>query len=333
MSIRYTLDMKNLYNIAIVITPDTSLSSALSMYDIFNFINESFETSTIKLHIDFIRTEEDVTSVNRLMKIETVYIAESSKHYDFIFFPLLKSLTPPERPNQETLSWLHRSDKMEKSILCASCTSTYILAYADLLQGKSATTHWSLEDDFTVRFPTTRLNIHKLIVDEGNIITSGGGYAYIDLCFYIINKFISHEVAYHTAKYLLVDMGRISQTYFKTLSFQVKNNDQDIEKLLQWIENNIMTTINVNDMARYLSISHKTLIRKFKHATGILPREYIQNLKVEKAKYLLVNGDLSFTDITGQLGYSNPSSFRVLFKKYTNLNPQEYRKKFINLSV
>jgi len=126
-------------------------------------------------------------------------------------------------------------------------------------------------------------------------------------------------------------MGRISQAYFKTLPLQLKHNDQEIEKLLDWIDANIEKNISVKDLADFLSISQKTLIRKFKFSTGLLPKNYLQQLKIEKAKYLLVNGNLSFQDITTHLNYSNPSSFRKMFKKLTSLTPQEYRKKFINL--
>jgi len=323
--------MKNIYHIAIVVTPETSISSSLSIYDIFNFINDSFQK--VNININFVCIEKEMTHTNKLINIDMIHIDNNGIIYDFIFFPPLKSLKVPSKPKDHTIQWLQKNYKEEKTILCSSCTSTYIFAYSNLLENKSATTHWSLEEDFKTRFPNIHLNIHKLITDEGNIITSGGGYAYIDLCFYIINKFISHEVAYYAAKYLLVDMGRISQAYFKTLSFQIKNNDQKIESLLKWIDNNIMTIINVNDMAKYLSISNKTLIRKFKHCTGLLPKQYIQNLKVEKAKYLLVNEDLTFIKISEKLGYSNPASFRILFKKYTNLTPQEYRQKFINLTI
>ena len=317
------------YKIALVLTPLTSISSALSIYDIFIYINTI--SNDYKIEIDFLNTEKNDYYKNSI-HIKSINLFEQKKIYDFIFFPPLQEINAMHlTPNKHLIHWLKQYSFQHNTILCASCSNVYTFAYAGLLNYKHATTHWSLEDDFKSKFTDITLDIHKLIVDENNILTSGGGYSYIDLSFYIINKFISHELAYKIAKDLVVDMGRISQAYFKTLPLQLKHNDQEIEDLLNWIDTNIQRNISVKDLANYLSISQKTLIRKFKFTTGLLPKNYLMQLKVEKAKYLLVNGNLSFQNITELLGYNNPSTFRQLFKKYTSLTPQEYRNKFINL--
>ncbi|WP_457747956.1 GlxA family transcriptional regulator [Sulfurimonas sp.] len=321
-----------IYKIAIIITSSTSLSSALTMYDIFDYIN--ITSNQYQIQIDFLHTEIKQNNKQRIIHIDSIFYQHSHINYDFIFLPPLKEINPTRLlPDEKFNRWLNIHHKNNHTTLCASCSNVYTFAYANLLYNKSATTHWSLEDDFNVKFTNIHLNIHKLIVDEGRILTSGGGYSYIDLCFYIINKFISHDLAYEVSKYLVVDMGRISQTYFKTLPLQIKNNDIEIERLLHWVDENIDKKISVTDMSNFLSISQKTLIRKFKNCTNMLPLTYLHQLKVEKAKYLLVTGNLSFVHITDNLGYSNPSSFRKLFHKYTNLTPREYRNKFINLNL
>jgi len=317
-------------NIAIILGENTSLSSALSIYDIFDFINNI--SSIYHLKIDFLSTDKYRIQHNNHIIINTINLKKQKNNYQFIILPSLKKVKSSIPKDDEIITWLRYMYHKGENIICSSCASSYFLAYAGLLSNKNATTHWKLEEDFQKKFPEVNLQIHKLIVDENNIITSGGGYSYIDMTFYIINKFISHNLAYHIAKQLVVDMGRISQAYFKTLPIQIKNHNVEIEKLLDWTEKQEYQILTVKKMADFLSMSPKTLIRKFNHSTGLIPLEYIHNLKVEKAKVLLVDGTLTFTKITEILGYSNPSSFRKLFKKLTKLSPQQYRNKFINIS-
>lgn len=314
-------------NIAIILTEKISVSAALSIFDIFDFINDV--SLTCHTDIDFLSTTKNIDNSIRL---NTSCIEKNNKEYHFIIVPPLKKFNSSIPKDEKLVQWLQNRHQTTNSIICSSCASSYFLAYAGCLSNKNATTHWELEEDFQNKFPEINLQIHKLIIDEGNIITSGGGYSYVDMIFYIINKFISHDIAYTIAKKLIVDMGRISQAYFKTLPIQIKNNDQDIEKLLNWVEEQPYEVLTVQKMAQFLSISSRTFIRKFKKSTGLKPLEYIQNLKVEKAKLLLVNENLTFSEITNKLGYSNSSSFRKLFKKLTHLTPQQYRDKFINLS-
>jgi transcriptional regulator GlxA family with amidase domain len=315
--------------IAIVLNDKTSISSALSIYDIFDYTNQISTKHYIK--IDFLSTDKYNAQSNQF-NIKTTSLSKANNNYAFIILPPLKNISSSIKKDEELVTWLRSIQIKTKAILCSSCASSYFLAYSGLLHNKNATTHWKLERDFKKKFPTINLQIQKLIVDENNIITSGGAYSYIDMVFYIINKFISHKLAYAVSKDLIIDLGRVSQTYFKTLPIQIKNYDSAIEKLINWIEENQYEKLSVQEMADFLAISQKTLVRKFKYSTGLMPLEYIQNLKVEKAKTLLVDGTISFAKITETLGYSNPSSFHKLFKKLTKLTPRQYRNKFINIS-
>ena len=100
--------------------------------------------------------------------------------------------------------------------------------------------------------------------------------------------------------------------------------NDDIQKVLQYIKKHFKEPIKIKDMAKHISVSERTFIRYFKKTTGELPNQYLQKLRVEEAKQLLLNTQDSFEYITYCVGYSNPSNFRSLFRKFTvpsgNLN-------------
>lgn len=217
----------------------------------------------------------------------------------------------------------------KQSIISSVCVGAYVLAQSGLLDNKYATSHWVVESIIKQNFPKVKLDVNKLIVEDDNIITAGGASAYIYLCLYIVRKFISSKAAYTCANYLGVDAGKKSQQHYKDLAQIATNNDHDIEKLISWIKNNFSKSITLKDMSKRISVSERTLIRKFKKSTGDLPNNFIQKLRVQKAKELLVNSTDSFEHITYLVGYTNPSTFRQVFKKTTNLNPIEYKRLFL----
>jgi transcriptional regulator GlxA family with amidase domain len=208
------------------------------------------------------------------------------------------------------------------------CIGAYVLAQAKLLDDKYATSHWIIEKKLKQDFPKVKLDIDKLIVEDGNIITAGGVSAYIDLCLYITRKFISKEVSYICANYLGVDAGRTSQQHYKNLTLIPSKND-DIQKVLQYLKQHFREPIIHKNMAKLISVSERTLIRYFKKSTGQLPNQYLQKLRVEEAKRLLLCTMDSFEYITYSVGYSNTSSFRELFKRLTGLTPSKYRNRFM----
>ncbi len=311
-----------------IVNIDNALTSAIAgIGDIFAIANSfSSENFLFCIETSIVSLGSDIQVYNPYFAISTIE-ADDNSAFDLIIIPPVVGTRHYANHNVYLLKWLNLMHN-KGSIVCSVCAGAYILAQTGLLDHKSVTTHWSVESDFIKRFPNVKLNISKILIDESNIITAGGGTAYIDLSLYIIKKFISMEVAYSCAKYLLIDTGRVSQEYYKDLSVAVTSNDEEINRLLAWIKQNIDRPLNIKMMSDYLSVSEKTLTRKFKKATGELPKTFVQKIKIEHAKDLLINTTSSFEHITYLSGYNDTSSFRRLFKKMTSLSPGEYRKKF-----
>ncbi|MEN8136310.1 MAG: helix-turn-helix domain-containing protein [Thermodesulfobacteriota bacterium] len=208
------------------------------------------------------------------------------------------------------------------------CTGAMILAETGLLDGKDATTHWSVTDVFRQLYPKVLLKPERLFTDAGDLFCSGGFNACIDLSLYLIERYLGCEIAAQTAKAMIFDIGRVSQTPYTCFNVQRNHNDKSILESQRQIEEKFNENINVEILAQENGMSRRTFERRFKNATGDTPLMYLQRTRVEEAKKILETKDKSFDEICYHVGYEDSSFFRKIFTKHAGLRPGEYRKRF-----
>lgn len=315
--------------VAILNLENVLASSIVGIIDIFSITNTFCCCKGRSRYFEVTVIDVDKTAKNFNTAITFPSIQpDKSQTYDLIIVPPIIKLEHNFNISDDLISWIQAMHQ-KGSYICSVCIGAYILAGAGLLTGKKATTHWAVESKLRSEFPEVDLHIDKIIIEDNNIITSGGVSTYVDLCLYIIRKFISIDAAYKCANYLVVDSGRTSQKPYKDLTIVASHNDTDINRLVEWISTNYTQTFTIKKMARKISLGERTFLRRFKKATGELPNTFIQKVRVQKAKECLVNTNESFESITEMVGYTNTSSFRRLFKTMTGLNPGEYRHSFM----
>ncbi len=167
-----------------------------------------------------------------------------------------------------------------------------------------------------------------MIVDEGDIITAGGVTAYMDLALYIVKRFGSDTLASTLSKTFLIDPVRQSQAPYTSFKFNTTHRDKDILIAQAFMEEHLANPLSVDTLADKVNLGQRTFARRFKKATGNTPLEYLQHLRISKAKSLLETDTKTVDQITRAAGYEDTSSFRRLFKRITGLSPTAYRKKF-----
>lgn len=312
-------------NIAIINIDNSLTSAILGIVDIFSIANLFCGGKNINVSI--VHTKDNIKSFNTYAKLESIAIDEKGD-YNLVIIPPIIDIEFSMEKDEQLSNWLHQMLQKGNHV-CSVCAGAYILAQSGLLNGRKATTHWLLESKLQNEFPLIDIDIDKIIIEDRNIITTGGVSTYIDLCLYIIRKFISPDVAQRCANYLVVDTGRMSQKPYKDLTILANHNDKDIKNLIIWIEEHYNEKISIIQMAKQISTSSRTLIRRFKKATGELPNHFVQKIRVQKAKEFLINTNDSFEIITCNIGYENASTFRRLFKEMSGLNPNEYRRSFM----
>ncbi len=210
--------------------------------------------------------------------------------------------------------------------MASNCTSAFLLAESGILDGKTATTTWWLEDLFQKRYPGIELDIDSLIVESDRIMCSATAMAHMQLATRLVEKLTGGKIAHLCRKYLLMENGRKTQAPFRILAQAQK--DPFLQSANQYLLKRLHENIRIEELASAMAVSNRTLIRRFKQSTGDSPVQHIQKLRIERSKYLLETSNLPASEVMERVGYQDSSSFGQIFKRHTGLTPGQYRQKF-----
>ena len=213
-------------------------------------------------------------------------------------------------------------------LITSNCTGAFFLAEAGILDGRKATTHWAHVDAFRMRYPKVQLVPEQLITTDGQVFCSGGGTSWFDLGLYLIELFIDHETAVESAKAMIIDTGRHSQLSYFAANQNKYHNDETVKAVQEWLDENYAEDFSLAWLAEQNAMSPRTLIRRFKSATGESPLAYLQTVRIEVAKKMLEMSAQTIAEITQNVGYEDVSSFSKMFKRRVGLSPREYRGRF-----
>ena len=247
---------------------------------------------------------------------------------DLVVIPGLDDdLEPSFDINRTWVPWIARWHEAGSRI-ATSCTGAFLAADAGVLDDKEATTHWIAADSFRRRFPRVHLRPERMIVDAGDVISSGGATTFLALVIYLTERYGSHEQAVLASKVMLIDGERNSQLPYVAFAPYRDHADRLIHSVQSFIEEQLAEGVSVEDMATSASVSTRTLGRRFRAATGATPRGYLQRIRLEMAKRLLETIDDPVDVIRARVGYRDPTAFRRAFSRATGLGPREYRRKY-----
>lgn len=316
--------------IGIVMLDDVLMSAVTGIEDTFNFANlMTKDPQEPEFKLIFVSPFRNVTPAHSSVSLKTRPIWGDDS-FDIVILPPVMTDIEKFFHYPVLIEWLVKMYH-KGTVLSSICVGTFLLAQTGLLDHRNATTHWLFEKEFKNAFPKINTQCHKLLVDEKKVITAGGATAYQNLTLCLMKKYHSPYSVYKCASYMLIDTGRDSQKCYRSLDFDIPVHDTEIEKLLSWIKKNIQKELTIKKMAQKMGLHERSFRRRFKNTVKTTPTKYLQNLRIEQAKLMLINSIKSFEEITYDVGFNNVSSFRRLFKRETSLNPGEYRKKFNSL--
>lgn len=227
--------------------------------------------------------------------------------------------------NAALLTWLDGRPATQQ--LASLCSSAFILAAAGLLDGRRATTHWSLADAFRRRFPRVRLDIDELLTHDGHLLCSGGAQAGLDLCLYLIGQHGGDWLAQQVASALVFDTRRGRQSRFAPLLPELSVQEGSLASLLHWLQKHHAEPLDLHRLAEQAHCSPRTLLRRFKAGTGLTPNEYLQRLRIESARIALRNPTTSLEQVAAQVGYADRATFAKLFKQLCGETPGAFRRR------
>jgi AraC family transcriptional activator FtrA len=212
--------------------------------------------------------------------------------------------------------------------IASICSGAFLIAHSGLLDGKRATTHWRHTDRFARQFPHIRIAPDVLYVDEGNVITSAGSAAGIDMLLHLVRKDYGPHVANNFARRMVVPPHRDGgQSQFVVQPIAVRTNDR-IASVADWMAGNLSEDITIEMLADRAAMSVRTFTRRFRAATGTAPIEWLIRLRVRRAQDLLETTDVPIDTIAHDAGFGAPETLRHHFRKVVGTSPSAWRATF-----
>jgi AraC family transcriptional regulator, transcriptional activator FtrA len=208
------------------------------------------------------------------------------------------------------------------------CSGAFVLAAAGLLDGGGATTHWRYADAFKKRFPQIALNPDVLYVDRGNVLTSAGSAAGIDLLLHIVRSDFGSEAANSVARRMVVPAHRDGgQSQFIERPVPPRA-DGKLAALLEFMRQRMASPMTISMLASEAAMSERTFLRRFKEMTGLTPADWLLNVRLDYAKQLLETSSASIEDISMLAGFGSAATLRMHFRNAVGISPRDYRSRF-----
>lgn len=238
---------------------------------------------------------------------------------------------PPASPRLlRTLRAAHRRGGR----IVAICSGAFPLAEAGLLDGRRATTHWRMAGEFARRYPDVILDSDVLYVDHGDVATSAGTSAGIDLCLHLVRS--DHGAAYaaEIARHMVMPPHREGgQRQYATQPTSPNAVTESLAPLIDWVSGNLHEPLSVSDMASYAGISERTLARRFLDQLGTSPGRWLLAQRIAAARRLLEQTDLTVETIANRVGLSTATNLRRRFHQAVCTTPAAYRRVFRDRST
>jgi transcriptional regulator GlxA family with amidase domain len=241
---------------------------------------------------------------------------------------VLPSASAEREPPAAVLDALRAASDEGKRVL-SLCTGAFVLAAAGLLDGHTATTHWSECADLARLYPRVRVEPKVLYVDEGNLLTSAGSAASLDLCLHVVQRDYGTEIANRVARDLVVPLHRPGgqAQYIETPLPAVGEADR-FSDALTWLREHLAEPVTVSDLARRATMSPRTFARRFHASTGTTPLQWVLAERVSLAQRLLETTDLPVDAVAGKSGFGTADNLRKHFARAVRTTPQAYRRAF-----
>ncbi|WP_118134770.1 GlxA family transcriptional regulator [Oceanicella sp. SM1341] len=326
-------------DIAILVVPESTASTAFGMYDIFASVGRDWSVVTGgPPGPGYMAPRLVAPSAEGFRAANGAFIRPDTGFSDcpspaLVCIPDL--FVAPGAPlggrYDAAVDWL-RAVHARGAIIAAACSGGLLLAEAGLLDGCTATTHWAYCEAMRAAYPEVTVEGARVLVASGEgqrLLTAGGGTSWQDMALYLVARFCGAEEAMRMARLYLLDWHSAGQLPFAALSVAPRQvADAGIAAAQVWLADHYAQAGAVSAMVARSGLAERSFKRRFHRATGLAPIDYVHTLRLEEAKQLLETGDDPVEEVAAAIGYEDASFFRRLFRRKVGLSPSEYRRRF-----
>lgn len=233
-----------------------------------------------------------------------------------------------EAPVPDALVRALRSAHARGARLLSICSGSVVLAATGLLDGRRATTHWRYAEAFQRRFPKVEVDPAVLYVDEGQVLTSAGSAAGLDLCLHVVRRDFGAEIANLVARRLVIPPHRDGgQAQFVERPVAARERNP-MSALTAYMQLNLAEPMLIADLARRATMSQRSFMRHFKQATGTTPADWLVTARLARAREMLEESAWSIEHIAAHCGFGTAMTLRHHFRVKLGLSPSSYRERF-----
>jgi transcriptional regulator GlxA family with amidase domain len=230
--------------------------------------------------------------------------------------------------DERLVAWV-REAALRSRRVASVCTGAFLLAEAGLLKGRRATTHWASCAKLAGRHADIEVESDPIFVRDGNVITSAGVTAGMDLSLALVEEDFGRELALEVARWLVVFVKRPGGQAQFSAQLEAQMADREpLRSLQEWLPDNLGEDLSVPALARRASMSERHFARAFRDETGMTPAAYVETARVERARIFLDSGDLPVETIARQTGFGTVETMRRAFRRRVGVSPAGYRSRF-----
>ncbi len=230
--------------------------------------------------------------------------------------------------DESLIRWIRSAARRSRRVTSV-CSGSFLLAAAGLLEGRTVTTHWSSCAELARRHPELTVDPNPIFVHDGDVWTSAGVTAGMDLSLALVEEDLGRDIALEVARWLVLFLQRPGgQSQFSShLSAQLAER-RPLRDLQGWIAENLDSDLRVESLAERAHMSPRNFARAFRRETGMTPAAYVETLRVERARQALEQGSEPIELVAGACGFGTPETMRRAFARRVGVSPAAYRARF-----
>jgi transcriptional regulator GlxA family with amidase domain len=222
-----------------------------------------------------------------------------------------------------------RRAEQRGAMVMSVCSGAFVLGEAGLLDGRRCTTHWRYAGELARRFPLAQVECNSLYVEDGQVLTSAGTAAGIDLCLHLVRRVHGSAIATKLARRMVVPPQRPGgQAQFIEAPLPRRPDAATLQPLLTWLIENLEAQSTVEDLAARVHMAPRTFARRFRAETGTTPHDWITSQRVLLARRLLEETELGVEAVAVRAGFGDAATLRHHFTRRVGATPHSYRTTF-----
>jgi len=230
--------------------------------------------------------------------------------------------------HRELLHWLREVIPHVRRV-GSVCTGAFVLAALGVLDGRRATTHWDWCEPFSRRHPAVQLEPDRIFVRDGNLYTSAGVTAGMDLALALVEEDFGHAVALQVAQNLVLYLRRPGgQSQFSALLKLQASDHEPLRELQAWMAGHLEQDLSIPALAERVHMSPRNFARVFRREAGCTPADFVEQLRLEGARRRLEESNAPVERVARECGFGSANVLRRAFLRHLRVSPTDYRSRF-----